>query len=71
MGGKRIRGLKMRVRCKCCISRRGPDLAVKVYQLEESEEKGTVLVGVGSQKKAGRAAPEMRAAKSSEFRRGE
>ena len=44
---------------------------MEVYQLEESEEKGTVLVGVGSQKKAGRAAPGVRAAKSSESRRGE
>ena len=42
--------------CECCISRRGtdgPDSAVKVYQLEESEEEVTVLVGVGSPKKAG------------------
>ena len=39
--------------------------------MEESEEKGTVLVGVESQKKAGRAAPEMRAAKSSESTKGE
>ena len=53
MGGKRIRGLKMRVRCKCCISRRGSDWAVKVYQLEEFEGRGTVLVGVESQKKQG------------------
>ena len=44
---------------------------MKVYQMEESGEKGTVLVGVGSQKKAGRAAPEVRAAKSSESRKGE
>ena len=44
---------------------------MKVYQLEESEEKGTVLVGVESPKKAGRAASEMRAAKSSESRKGE
>ena len=44
---------------------------MKVYQLEESDEEVTVLVGVESQKKAGRAAPEMRAAKSSESRRGE
>ena len=44
---------------------------MKVYQMEESEEKGTVLIGVGSQKKAGRAAPGMRAAKSSESRKGE
>ena len=44
---------------------------MKVYQLEKFEEKGTVLVGVGSQKKAGRAAPEVTAAKSSESRKGE
>ena len=25
MGGKRIGGLKVRVGCECCISRRGPD----------------------------------------------
>ena len=53
MGGKRIKGLKMRVGCECCISRRAPDWAMKVYQLEESEEKGTLLVGVESQKKQG------------------
>ena len=39
--------------------------------MEESDEEGTVLVDVESQKKAGRAAPEMRAAKSSESRKGE
>ena len=44
---------------------------MKVYQLQESEEKGTVLVGVESQKKVGRAAPGVRAAKSSESRKGE
>ena len=44
---------------------------MKVYQLEESDEEVTVLVGVESPKKAGRADPEMRAAKSSEFRKGE
>ena len=56
MGGKRIRGLKARVGCECCINRRGPDgpvRAVEVYQLEESKEEVTVLVGVGSPKKAG------------------
>ena len=56
MGGKRIRGLKARVGCECCISRRGPDgpdRAVEVYQLEESEEEDTVLVAVASPKKAG------------------
>ena len=43
---------------------------MKVNQMEESEEKGTVLVGVESQKKAGRGAPGVRAAKSSESRKG-
>ena len=71
MGGERIRSLKARVGCECYISRRGPDRAMKVYKLEESEEKGTVLVGVESPKKVGMAAPEMIAAKSSESRKGE
>ena len=56
MGGKRIRGLKARVGCECCISRRtsdGPNRAVEVYQLDEAEEEITVLVEVGSPKKAG------------------
>ena len=44
---------------------------MKVYQLDESDEEVTVLVGVESPKKARKAAPEMRAAKSSESRRGE
>ena len=44
---------------------------MEVYQLEESDEEVTVLVGVESQKKAGREAPEMRATKSSESRKGE
>ena len=52
-----------------------PGLAVEVYQLEESEEEVTVLVGVGSRKKswdaAGRAAPGARAAKSSKSRKRE
>ena len=39
--------------------------------MEESEEEGTVLVGVESPKKARREAPEVRAAKSSESRKGE
>ena len=39
--------------------------------MEESEEEVTVLVGVGSPKKAGREAPGVRAAKSSESRKGE
>ena len=44
---------------------------MEVYQLEESEEEVTLLVGVESPKNAGRAAPEMRAAKGSESRKGE
>ena len=44
---------------------------MKVYKLEESEEEVTVLVGVRSPKKAGRRAPEVRAAKSFESRIGE
>ena len=44
---------------------------MKVYQMEESEEKGTVMVGVGSLKIAGRAAPGVRATKSSGSRKGE
>ena len=44
---------------------------MKVYKLEESEEGVTVLVGVESPKKAGRGAPEVRAAKSFESRIGE
>ena len=40
-------------------------------KLEESDEEVTVLIGVESQKKAGRAATEVRAAKSSESRKGE
>ena len=39
--------------------------------MEEFEEEVTVLVGVESQKKTGRAAPEVRAAKSAEFTKGE
>ena len=74
MGGKRIRGLKTRVGWECCISRRGPDGAVDLYQLEDSEKEVTVLVGVESQKKqdtAGRAARGVRAAKSSKSTNGE
>ena len=44
---------------------------MKVYQLEESEEEVTVLVGVESPKKVGMTAPEIIAAKSSESRKGE
>ena len=39
--------------------------------MEEFKEEVTVLVGVGSQKKAGREDPGVRAAKNSESRKGE
>ena len=44
---------------------------MKVYQLDEFEEEVTLLVSVESLKKAERAATEVRAAKSSESRKGE
>ena len=48
---------------------------MEIYQLEESEEKVTVLVGVESPKKnrnaAGREAPGVRFTKSSESSKGE
>ena len=43
----------------------------QIEQWEESEEEVTVLVSVASPKKSGRAAPGVRAAKSSESRKGE
>ena len=53
MGGKRKRGLKVRVWWDCCISRGGgPDGAVEVYNLEESEEEVAVLVDVKSSEEA-------------------
>ena len=66
MDGSGIRGLKARVRWKCCISRGGPNSTMEVYELEESEEEGTVL----SPEKAGtqqEAAPAVRPVKSAEF----
>ena len=44
---------------------------MEVYQLEEFEEEVTLLVGVESLKKAGRAAPGVKVVKSSECRKGE
>ena len=43
---------------------------MKVYQMEVSEKEVTVLVGIESPKKAWRAATGVRAAKSSESRKG-
>ena len=57
MGGKRIRGLKARVRCECCIIREGARLSSGVIPA------GGVRGGSHSadrcriSKKAGRAAP--------------
>ena len=56
MGGKRVGSLKLRVGWKCCIGRGkpdGPGRTVEIYKLEESEEKDTVLVGVGPSEEAG------------------
>ena len=44
---------------------------MEVYQLEESEEEVTLLVGVGSPKKVGKEDLGVRAAKSSESRKRE
>ena len=44
---------------------------MEVYQLEESKEEATVLVGVGSPKNAGREDLGVRAAKNFESRKGE
>ena len=44
---------------------------MEVYKLEEFEEEVTVLVSVGSPEEAGTEAPGVRAAKSSESRKGE
>ena len=59
---------------KLCNIKTGFETATEVYQLDESEEEVTVLVGVESPKKSrdatGRAAPGVRAAKSSESRKG-
>ena len=44
---------------------------MEVYQLDETKEEITVLVGVESPQKAGREDSGVRAAKSSESRKGE
>ena len=66
MGGKRIRSLKVRVGYKCCISRRA-------RLSSEGIPAGGVRGGShsGSPKKAGRAVPGARVAKSYESRKGE
>ena len=69
MGKTVIRGMKARIGWEWCIRRRGPDgpdLAVEVYKLEQSEDNVTVVVGMGSLEEAERAAQGARAAKSFE-----
>ena len=78
MGGMRIRGLKARVGCECCISRRD----VKWARLSSggipaggvwrgSHGAGRFGISKKSRDAAGRAALGVRAAKSSESRKGE
>ena len=75
MGRKRIRSLKARVGCECCISRREATWArLSNGGVPAGGVRGvTVLVGVESPKEqdaAGWVAPGVRSAKSSESRRG-
>ena len=78
MGGMRIRGLKARVGCECCISRREarwarlssggmPAGGVR----GERHSAGRCEISKKSRDAAGREAPGVRAAKSSESRKGE
>ena len=76
MGGKRIRGLKARVGCECCISRegqmgqsRGGIPAGRVRG--GSHSAGRYKISKKSRDAAGRAASKVRAAKSSESKKGE
>ena len=67
MGGKRIRSLKVRVGCECCISRLSSESIPAGGVRGGSHTAGRCRIS----KKAGRAAPGVRAAKSSESRKGE
>ena len=78
MGGKRIRGLKARIGCKCCISRWEATWATLSSGgipaggvREERHSAGRCGISKKSRNAAGRAAPGVRAAKSSESRKGE
>ena len=78
MGGKRIRGLKARVECECCISRREARWArlssgvIPAGELRGgSHSDGRCGISEKSREAAGRAAPGVRAAKSSESRKEE
>ena len=75
MGGKRIRDLKTMVGQECCIRRRGARLSSGDIQTGEvragSHSAGGCGISRRSRKAAERAASGVRAAKSSEFRKGE
>ena len=78
MGGKRIRGLKARVGCECCVSRKEASWArlssgdIPAGELRGgSHSAGRCGISKKSSDAAGRAAPGVRAAKSYEFREAE
>ena len=77
MGGKRIRGLKARVGCECCINRRSRWARLSSGGIPAggvrggSHSAGRCGISKKSRDAAGRAAPEVRAAKSSESSKGE
>ena len=77
MGGKRIRGLKTRVECECTLAEGG-----QMGQIEhggipaggvrgENHSAGRCGISKKSKNAAGRAAPGVRASKSSESRKKE
>ena len=68
MGRKKIRGLKTRMGCECCISRWE---ATWVTLSSGDIPGGGVQGGSHSAGRCGRAAPGVRAAKSSDSRKGE
>ena len=78
MARKRIRGLKARVGCECCISRREATWArLSNEGIPAGGVRGGIcsggMCGISKKKQdaAGRAAPGVRAAKSSKSRKGE
>ena len=78
MGGKRKRGLKARVGCECCISRREATWArlsnegIPVIEVRRgSLSAGRCGISKKSRDAAGRVASGVRAAKNSESTKGE
>ena len=77
MGGKRIKGLKARVGYECCISRREATWArlsnggIPAGGVREGSHSARRCGISKEQDAAGREAPGVRAAKSSESRKGE